>query len=215
MKSILYKINAFTLYIVTFCSVKLQVPLLYLSFFVLVSDRRSWRASNGAGTTSVAAANTDPWSLLRHRTTRCCAALHAACKPTCCVFGDVDSNLTPRSSGSSGGATNPTWVTSYTMSSKVRLRKECLFVCVCGGFVCSGYSFLEADNCLDSFHSVSMFVLRTGVFKNTLTADAHFFLPHLIRAPKRMLQDWPNFYYYTYFGYDDANNACSFYDKPV
>ncbi|GAA6105732.1 mediator of RNA polymerase II transcription subunit 13-like isoform X1 [Tachysurus ichikawai] len=55
----------------------------------------------------------------------------------------------------------------------------------------------------------------TGVFKNTLTADAHFFLPHLIRAPKRMLQDWPNFYYYTYFGYDDANNACSFYDKPV
>lgn len=63
--------------------------------------------------------------------------------------------------------------------------------------------------------SVFGFVLRAGILKNTLTADAHAFLPRPATVPKRMLQEWPNFYYYTYYGYDDANIACGFYDEPL
>lgn len=87
------------------------------------SPRLSWRALNGVATASVVVGSMGRWSRPPPRTTRSCVASCAACRPTCCVYGDAKSSPTPRSCGSSGGVKSPTSPVSFIMSWKVRERE--------------------------------------------------------------------------------------------
>ena len=95
--------------------------------------RRSWQASSGDATASVAAASTGQLSRRQPMTTRCCGASCVASAPTCCACGAARSSQTQRNCGSSGGGSSRTWPTSSTTSWKVSSNKQtpCSLSCCC------------------------------------------------------------------------------------